>query len=149
MPTILFADDNRNVREFLRRELEDEGYHVVLARDGAEAIRLTRRAGPDVVILDICMPAMDGLEAAGQIGTFWPDVPIIFFTSFDDDCTRDERSCWATACVEKREDLTELKRVVAAALASHRHNRPYRLGLPPAALSASPATQQAWLRAKN
>jgi CheY-like chemotaxis protein len=140
MRTILFADDNKNIREYLRRELEDEGYQVMLARNGAEAIRLMGRQRLDLVILDICMQTMDGLEAAARIGALWPEVPVVFFTSFDDDCLRDERSRRAAACVEKREDLTELKQVIAAALASHRQNRPYRLGLPPAALSASPAT---------
>lgn len=142
MATILFADDNRNVREYCRRELEDEGYQVAVASDGAEAVRLTDRLGPDLVILDICMPVTDGLEAAGKIKATRPHVPVIFFTSFDDVCTRDQRSCYATACVEKREDLTELKSVVAAALRSRRESQPYRVGLPPAASAADPSRRE-------
>jgi len=140
MATLLLADDNRNIREFCRRELEDEGYQVIVARDGGEALRLTSRLRPDLVILDICMPGIDGLEAVARIKTTQPDLPVVFFTSFDDACTRDERSCHATACVEKRHDLTELKRVVANALRSRRESQPYRLGLPPAVLGASPTT---------
>jgi CheY-like chemotaxis protein len=138
MATLLFADNHKGIREYCQRELEDEGYRVVVARDGAEAVRLTYRYMPDLVILDICMPVVNGLEAIERIKTFQPDVPVIFFTSFDDVCVRDERSRYATACVEKREDLTELKHVVNAALNSCRRNRPYRLGLPPAVLRGSP-----------
>jgi CheY-like chemotaxis protein len=134
---ILLADDNRNIREYCRRELEDDGYRVAVARDGDEAVRLTSRLRPDLVILDICMPGIDGLEALKRIKRIEPELPVIFFTSFDDACTQDDRDCPATACVEKCEDLTELERVVAAALWSRRQNQPYRLGLPPAVLSSS------------
>jgi CheY-like chemotaxis protein len=137
MTTILFADDNRSIREYCSRELEEEGYRVVGARDGGEALRLIGRFPPDLVVLDICMPGIDGLEAAARIRATQRDLPIILFTSYDDACTRDERSSCATACVEKREDLTELKNVIAAALRSRGQNLPYRLGLPPAALSVS------------
>ena len=138
MLTVLFADDNKNIREFCRRELEDEGYRVVVARDGAEAIRLTLRDSPDLVILDICMPGVNGLEAIERIKAIRPDVPVVFFTSFDDVCARDERCRHASACVEKSGDLRELKHVVNAALSSRRQNQPYRLGLPPAVLTGSP-----------
>ncbi len=137
MPTILLADDNRNIREYCRLELEDDGYRVVVARDGGEAVRLTKRYRPDVVVLDICMPGIDGLDALERIRNIEPELPVVFFTSFDDACTRDDRACYATACVEKRNDLTELKRVVAAALQSRRESQPYRVGLPPAALCVS------------
>jgi len=137
MSTILFADDNRNIREFCRRELEDDGYGVVVAADGREALRLTGCLSPDVVILDIVMPGMDGLTALAEIRAIEPNLPVILFTSFDDVCTRDKRSSYATACVEKREDLSELKRAVSAALRRRRNNQPYRLGLPPAAHGAS------------
>ena len=137
MSTILLADDNRNIREYCKRELEDDGYRVVVARDGSEALRLIRLLRPDLVVLDICMPGIDGLDALERIKDTDPELPVVFFTSFDDVCTRDDRARRATACVEKREDLTELKRVVAAALQSRRQSQPYRLGLPPAVLSAS------------
>jgi CheY-like chemotaxis protein len=136
MTTILFVDDNRNIREYCRRELEEEGYCAVVARDGGEALELIDSLPPDLVVLDICMPGMDGLEAAARIRAAQRDLPIILFTSYDDACIRDERSSCATACVEKREDLTELKNVIVASLRSRRQSRPYRLGLAPAELSA-------------
>jgi CheY-like chemotaxis protein len=138
MLTLLLADDDKNIREYCRRELEDEGYRVLVACDGAEAVHLTRRQSPDLVILDIRMPGVDGLEAAQRIKALKPNAPIVFFTSFDDLCLDDERSCHAAACVEKREDLTQLKQVINAALSSRHQHQPYRLGLPPAEVADSP-----------
>ena len=131
MATILLADDSRNIREFCRLELEDEGYRVVVARDGSEAMQIVDGLHPDLVILDICMPGIDGLEAAARIRDAQRELPIILYTSYDDACTRDRRSLCASACLEKREDLTELKNVIVAALRSRRQGWTYRLGLPP------------------
>jgi CheY-like chemotaxis protein len=137
MAMILIADDNRNIREYCRGELEDEGYQVVVAQDGGEAVRLTSRLRPQLVVLDMCMPGVDGLEALARIKRIEPELPVIFFTSFDDACLPDDRACDATACVETRADLTELKRVVAAALQSRWQNQSYRLGLSPVSARVS------------
>ncbi|HUT89312.1 MAG TPA: response regulator [Thermoguttaceae bacterium] len=142
MTTILFADDNPNIREYCRRELEEEGYRVVVVGNGAEALRLTRYLEPDLLVLDVCMPVLDGLEAVDRIKSLRPELPVILFTSFDDLCVRNNRSCCATACVEKREDLSELKQVIAAALTAHRLKRPYRLGLPPVASPPTPVSER-------
>lgn len=131
MKTILFTDDKPHVREFCKRELEEEGYRVLLARNGPEAIRVLLRELPDLVILDISMPGYSGLEVAEWIKEISSQIPVIFFTSYDEDCLRDRRSHLATACVEKCEDLTELKRAVARALAMDNRLAPLRLGLPP------------------
>lgn len=130
MKTVLFADDNKTVREFCREELEYEGYQVLLACDGGEAIQLVRREHPDLVILDLCMPRIGGLEAVEQIRRFEPSVPIIFFTANDDDCPRDHRSRFATACVEKSEDLGELIRTIARLLSARDGRGAFRSGLP-------------------
>jgi CheY-like chemotaxis protein len=130
MKTLLFADDSRTVREFCREELEHEGYRIVLARDGGEAIYLAQREHPDLVVLDVCMPRIGGLEAVEQIRRFESSVPIIFFTANDDDCSRDHRSRFATACVEKCEDLGELKRTITRLLMARDGRRTFRSGLP-------------------
>jgi CheY-like chemotaxis protein len=131
MKTILFADDNRHVRQYCQGALEEEGYRVVLASDGAEAVRLFREALPDLVILDICMPSLNGLETIDRLRSMDSEVPVIFFTSFDEDCLKDRRGRYAVACIEKNEDLTELKAAVFRIFASQRRTGPLHLGLPP------------------
>ena len=80
------------------------------------------------------MPGVNGLEALERIKQIEPTVPVILFTAYDEDCVRDHRGGLAVACVEKSEDLNELKRAVASALrmpAAEAAAIPMRLGLPP------------------
>lgn len=131
VPTILIADDCANIREFLKLELEEEGYRVLLARDGQEALDLVQSERPDLAILDIWMPRVNGLEAAERIAGMDPDTRVILFTNNDELCLRDPRSVFAAACIEKGDDLTELKRTIISVLASRKGSRLVRLGLPP------------------
>jgi CheY-like chemotaxis protein len=111
--SILFADDNVHIREFCQRTFAEEGYRVVLARDGDEAVRLAIKEYFDLIILDVGMPSVTGLEAAQRIKTVCPCVPIVFFTAHDKGRFSSGFREFAVACVEKTEDLTELKQVVA------------------------------------
>ena len=60
---VLLAEDNQESYEMLSEYLEAGGYHVIRARDGNEAIRIAREQHPDIILMDIQMPEMDGLEA--------------------------------------------------------------------------------------
>ena len=134
MKTILFADDNKNIREYCRAAFEEEGYRVLLARDGVEALQVFCAEAPDLAILDISMPRAGGLDALEQIKRLAPKVPAILYTAHDEDCLRDRRAALATACVEKSSnDLSDLKRTVAQTLRSSDETRgaSLRLGLPP------------------
>lgn len=66
---ILIADDNENIREALTYLLEDEGYKIWLARDGADALKQTREHRPDILFLDIMMPVMNGYDVCRAIKT--------------------------------------------------------------------------------
>ena len=111
---ILLADDNRHIREFCQQALEQEGYEVVLARDGQEAARAAQREPLDLAILDIGMPIVDGYEAAAQIRAFAPALPILFFSSRP--IARPALSELAAASIEKTADLAELKTAIARLL---------------------------------
>jgi DNA-binding NtrC family response regulator len=132
MRTILFAGDDRVTREACRRELEDDGYRVILARDAAQAVDLWRSERPDVVILDNLIPRKGALEAAEEISSLDPDTPIILYMGYDDTYVRDPRARFFIACVEKSGDLAELKLAVARVFAPRDQGRLPRSGLPPA-----------------
>jgi CheY-like chemotaxis protein len=139
MKTILFADDNKHIREHCRSVLEDEGYRVVVARDGFDALRVSAEACPDVAVLDISMPRMGGLAALQRLNAVSPEVPVILFTAYDEDCVSDPRGGLAAACVEKSEDLTELKRTIRRLLELKARDKGWpalRLGLPPESCAA-------------
>ena len=85
--TILIADDEAQIREILRIYFEKEGFKVVEAADGAEAIVQAQAGKPDIMILDIMMPVLDGLEVCKQVRKI-SDMPIIMLTAKDDDDDR-------------------------------------------------------------
>ena len=78
---VLVAEDDRFTREGLTELLEGEGYQVVAAADGSEAVRLFTDRKPDFVCLDIMMPGQSGYEACRSIRASSPDVPIIFISA--------------------------------------------------------------------
>jgi two-component system response regulator MprA len=82
-PRVLVVDDDKAVRESLRRSLEFNGYDVHLANDGAEALAGIAAASPEVVVMDVMMPRLDGLEATRALRAAGNDVPIIVLTARD------------------------------------------------------------------
>jgi two-component system, cell cycle response regulator len=85
-PTILVADDEPINRSLIKRRLEREGYRVVTAENGREAVELAKETLPDLVILDVMMPEMDGLEACRLIkeDVTTHDLPVIFLSARDE-----------------------------------------------------------------
>jgi len=84
---ILVVDDERAVRESLRRALELEGYEIELAADGQEALQLLETNGdaqPDAVILDVLMPGVDGLEVCHRLRRSGNRVPVLMLTARDE-----------------------------------------------------------------
>jgi two-component system response regulator MprA len=82
-PRVLVVDDDRAVRESLRRSLEFNGYAVSLASDGAEALAGIGSQTPDAVIMDVMMPRLDGIEATRALRAAGNDVPILVLTARD------------------------------------------------------------------
>lgn len=85
MIRVLLADDQAMVRSGLRLILEGEDDMVVVAEagNGEEAVRLARREKPDVILMDVRMPVLDGLEATSRVTTEVPGVRVIVLTTFD------------------------------------------------------------------
>jgi DNA-binding NarL/FixJ family response regulator len=83
---ILIADDHALFRESLRSLIEARGFAVVgEARDGREACEMARRLSPDIVLMDLSMPGVDGLAATRQISAELPAVKVVVLTASDDD----------------------------------------------------------------
>ena len=125
MRTILLADDSPKLAEHCWRELEDEGYRVVTARDSREAVAVFQRELPDVVILGLHSPRAGDSDAVEQIRRTHPEAPIIFFVSDDETGLLDDCRRFPLEAVEKSADLTELKRAIVRSLMAIR-NSPLR-----------------------
>ena len=82
---LMLADDHRMLREGLRRSLSDEGFDVVgEASDGDEAVRLADSLRPDVILMDVTMPDVDGVEATRRIHQQHPEIRIVMLTMHAD-----------------------------------------------------------------
>ncbi len=78
---VLVVEDDRSVREAVERALAFEGYEVLTARDGAEALSAVMNEEPDVIVLDVMMPLIDGLEACRRIRARGDTTPILMLTA--------------------------------------------------------------------
>lgn len=83
MATILVVDDDRKLLEMLRRTLVYEGFDVMTATDGNEALRQLEKRRPDLIVLDWLMPGLDGLGVIRQLREAQDDVPILMLTARD------------------------------------------------------------------
>ena len=111
MKTVLVADDEVSIRKLYQRELKLEGYNVVFASNAQEAVQKAREDAPDLVIMDIRMPGMDGIEAMGRILEENNEIPVVINTAYSS--YKDSFMSWcADAYVTKSSDLTELKETV-------------------------------------
>ena len=100
---ILIADDKRHIRQELRNLLErHQGWEVCTeAGDGVQAVNRAKQYRPDLVILDLAMPELNGFQAASQISQALPDVPILMLTLY------------ASPQVEKEAEKVGVKRVIS------------------------------------
>ncbi len=115
MTTILIVEDDNNQRLFYEQELKLEGYEIVTASDGKEALERVQEQLPDIIILDINMPKMDGIEAMGRILSKKKEIPIIINTAYSN--YKDNFMSWAAdAYIVKSSDLSELKNAVKEVL---------------------------------
>jgi DNA-binding response OmpR family regulator len=115
---ILVVDDERNILKLYQAELEDEGYSVITANSGREALDIFETENPDLVTLDILMPDIDGIQVLRQMKEKKPDIPIIMLTAYD---YRDDFSVWVSdAYVVKSSDLANLKATIRQIIESRK-----------------------------
>ena len=105
---VLLMDEDEGLRDLYREELEDEGHKVLTAKNGKEALQKLEKGKPDLIVLDIIMPKMDGMEALGRIIGKDKTIPVILHTSHPG-YQEDFMSWAADAYLLKSTNLTELK----------------------------------------
>ena len=119
MAVILIVEDDPNQCLLYEEELQSAGYEVMTAHDGREAVQTVENSKPDLVVMDISMPGMDGIEAMSRMLAKDHKLPIILNTAHA--TYRDNFRAWsADAYVVKSSDLTELKDAIQQVLASRR-----------------------------
>ncbi|AXA36667.1 MAG: response regulator [Candidatus Sumerlaea chitinivorans] len=114
---ILIVDDEKNIRTLFRDELEEAGYEVATADSGADALAKLDIFQPDLVVLDIRMPDMTGIEVLEQLRKKYEDLPVIMCTAVRG--LKDDFTIWEARVsdyVTKPVDLDDLKAKIRKAL---------------------------------
>jgi DNA-binding NarL/FixJ family response regulator len=112
---VLLVDDHTVVRQGLRALLAAEGDIEVIseAENGRQAVMLARTTPPDVVVMDVAMPLMNGLEATRQILKHVPDTKVLVLTSYgDDDCVQELMKAGAAGYLNKQTAATDLLKAI-------------------------------------
>jgi DNA-binding response OmpR family regulator len=117
--TILLVEDDPNECLLYQRELGEQGHSVIVAHDGPEALAVCDGAMPDLVIMDVSMPGMDGIDVMSRMLCKNNKLPIIINTAYAS-YKEDFRAWAADAYVVKSADLTELKGTVKHVLEKRR-----------------------------
>ncbi|MCM8808821.1 MAG: response regulator [Candidatus Omnitrophica bacterium] len=112
---ILLVEDEENERILYKEELEREGFIVICCENGSHAIKLIEKDDFDLLVLDIKMPQMDGIETLGKILTKKRNIPIIIYTAYPQ--YKEQFLTWAAdEYIIKSADLTNLKEKVKSVL---------------------------------
>lgn len=108
MKTILLVEDDKNQLLLYKQELSLEGYNIITAQDGQEAVKKVKEHTPDLIVMDINIPKMSGIESIGKILSEHKKIPIIINTAYSS--YKDDFMSWsADAYIIKSSDLKELK----------------------------------------
>ncbi len=109
--TILIVDDEEHIRLLFKEELEDEGYTVDLASNGLEALDKLKRSAYSVIVLDIKMPGMDGIQTLAEIKKINKDQPVILCSAYGE--FKQDFATWVSdGYVVKSADTRELKEMI-------------------------------------
>lgn len=118
MKKIMLVDDEDSIHLLYREELEEEGYEVHSALSGEEALTQVKVVSPDLVILDINMPGMNGIDVLRRLKETYPSLPVILSSAYQE--FKQDLASWASdEYIVKSSNLDELKAAVRKHLASY------------------------------
>jgi len=124
VPHVLIVDDELNIRRVLAAMLAREGYEVTAAADGEQALAVLQKTPVHVVVTDLLMPRMGGMELLERLATEFPDVPVIVITAHGTvDSAVQALKAGAFDYVTKPFDQEDLKKVIAKATRAHEIER--------------------------
>jgi CheY-like chemotaxis protein len=119
MARILITEDEDSLRRFVARALRMDGHETEEAADGAEGLEKLQQGGFDLLLSDIRMPVMDGIELAHQASSHWPDLKILLMTGYAEQRERaDDLMEKIVDVVSKPFALPDIRKAVALALAA-------------------------------
>ncbi|HCA57614.1 MAG TPA: Fis family transcriptional regulator, partial [Blastocatellia bacterium] len=117
MPNLLIVDDEQSFRQLLTLIFEGEGHNLRTASNGREALELLAEEPADLIISDVMMPDMDGIEMLRELRSTQPDTGIIFMTAYASvDSAREAFKLGADDFIQKPFDVEELKLIVKKTL---------------------------------
>lgn len=127
LPTVLLVEDTEDNRQMMRHLLQMSGFHVVEATNGKEAVELARTVEPQIILMDLSLPIIDGLAATRQIRSHaeFNRVPIVAVSAHDTaDFHSDALEAGCNAYVTKPINYTELEELVNRLLAGNSKRKP-------------------------
>lgn len=129
-PTILLVEDHPDSREMFKLLLEGQGYRILEAGTGAEAFELARKTQPDLIVTDLGLPDINGIELIRRLrnlGGVFIQVPIIMFSAFQGpEYHESALQAGCTAFLTKPTDLFELESLISKLLQDHTNNEEYQ-----------------------
>ncbi len=117
--TVLIVEDSEDARYFMRLELEQLGYRIVEADNGEKAVEVAERERPDIILMDLSLPIMDGIAATSKIRAFdgFKTVPVIAVTAHQEtDFRADAKAAGFNAYVTKPIDMPWLSELIEGLL---------------------------------
>lgn len=111
--TILVIDDQPGIRRLLTEVLQDEGFHVITAANGYEGIQLAQNSNPNVILMDMKMPGMDGIEALRELKRQGQGDQVIMMTAYGElDMVNEAREAGMRDYITKPFDIMSLCRII-------------------------------------
>jgi DNA-binding response OmpR family regulator len=119
MHRLLVVDDERKIREMIAIALEQENREIILAESGEQALTLIKHQPPHLIIADVKMDGMSGVEFLEQVKASWPKTAVLLLTGYDDDALEQRaRNLGASGIIHKPLTIPEVRQTINAVLAN-------------------------------